>query len=142
MCGMSRLRLRSWIGWIGITLVLLNLLAPGVSHALRRVTSDSGGATLAGLDLCSVPDPRASDRATGTTGTTSTTNTTVSDLAIGLEACGFCADAPMASALPSTPDSAARLGEARQALPQRPQRHAPVPVWRLVAQPRGPPATS
>lgn len=89
---MATRRQRSWTSWIGIVLVLANLLAPATSHALRAqaLPADSRVA-----DLCHtavVPLQPAPDFQPGPPGD-------ADDALAHLDACSFCAHAPMSLGL-------------------------------------------
>jgi hypothetical protein len=91
---MQGLRTQRWASWIGIVLVLMNLLAPTVSHAVRATHGVAATPTealawcspLAGLQPSSPSDDAEAD------GTGST-------LGASLHACGYCVTTALSPAL-------------------------------------------
>jgi hypothetical protein len=92
---------RRVIGWIGIALILLNVFAPTLAHAVR-------GPGVPGVlpQWCTVGlSPLAAETLAGDISTVARPDP-AAELASSSMACPFCASAPAALALPAQPPAA------------------------------------
>lgn len=89
---MSRNLTHRIINWVGILLILLNALAPGLSHARHSLMFGSGSAGL--FDLCVT----ASDMVSGSAATPSNSDGGAT-LSSGSGDCALCAHSPLSAAV-------------------------------------------
>jgi hypothetical protein len=111
----TRLR-RKLVGWIGMALILLNVLAPTLSHALRAGEAQPAAErqhqhrswvlAVAG-DWCVSTGQAISPRQLAAIDALVAIQQTLDEL----QACGYCADPPLAGAAP-LPDAPALCGPA------------------------------
>jgi hypothetical protein len=114
------------ISWIGIALILLNALVPGLSHAMH-----GGSVKAVGLEALADLCVTASASPDGDSGSTA-----------AMEDCVFCAHAPMSVALPT--DIRTTVPSARALQLQAPTHEQVIARDRALyppAQPRAPPAS-
>ncbi len=124
---MSRSLTHRTINWIGILLILLNALAPGLAHARHSLMFGSGSAGL--LDLCvTAPDNGSADPG-------STLSSDSGD-------CALCAHSPLSAAVAI--DTQGDVPSPARLLLQAPVHEETIARDRALyppAQPRAPPLT-
>jgi hypothetical protein len=124
---MKRTLSQRLISWIGIALILLNALVPGLSHAMH-----GGSIKAVGLDALADLCVTASASQDGDSGS--------STAAMG--DCVFCAHAPMSAVLPT--DIRAQVPSTRTLQLQAPTHEQVIARDRAIyppAHPRAPPAS-
>lgn len=121
------------ISWIGIALILLNALVPGLSHAMHGGSLKAVGLdALADLCATATGPAAASDSRSDGSGTTSA----------AMGDCVFCAHAPMSVALPT--DLRTPVPSVRALQSQAPTHEQVIARDRALyppAHPRAPPAS-
>ena len=90
---MSRNLTHRIINWVGILLILLNALAPGLAHARHSLMFGSGSAGL--FDLCVT----ASDINSGNVAATPSDNDGGTTLSSDSGDCALCAHSPLSAAV-------------------------------------------
>jgi hypothetical protein len=132
---------RRGLGWIGIALILLNLCAPALTHALQGPAREALTASAHSADWCGGAWAPGSLGATPITGSGNGPEVPGSPGQPGA-ACGFCAQVSLGWSLPVAPLARLELAPADPGRPatQRPTRTATVP--RTGGQPRAPPVHS